>query len=180
MKTQECTICHSVKPMADFYKNIRSKNGYQRHCRACHREMTKKWENENRDEKRRINREAMRVYRKKHPGRVKRLAKKYRLLRGKEYQRRNKERSRKERIDIINRYGGKCECCGIDDYRFLCLDHKNNDGYKHRKKIRSGSTNIHVWIKKNNYPDSIRVLCFNCNFARAFYGGKDKICPHKL
>jgi len=56
---------------------------------------------------------------------------------------------------------------------------KRNDGHSHRQKVRAGFS-LHKWIKENNYPDSIRVLCFNCNFARAFYGGKDKICPHKL
>jgi hypothetical protein len=145
----------------------------------CHKIMSDKWWHKNIEIKREINRKAMAIYRKKHPEKIKKLNRKYRKLHGEKYRENSRKRTQLERIKIINHYGGKCECCGISDYRFLCLDHKNNDGYEHRKKVRAGYS-LHKWIKDNKYPDSIRVLCFNCNFGRAFYGGKNKICPHKL
>lgn len=30
------------------------------------------------------------------------------------------------------------------------------------------------WIKKNGFPDSVQVLCWNCNCAKGIYG----YCPH--
>lgn len=82
-----------------------------------------------------------------------------------------KNRRRKE---VIGHYGGKCVCCGESDWHFLSLDHVNNDGAQHRREI--GQSRLYKWAQDNNYPDSLRVLCYNCNMARAFYGK----CPHEV
>ena len=57
------------------------------------------------------------------------------------------------------------------------IDHINNDGNKQRKngKYTGGTANFYYWIKTNNYPTDLQVLCYNCNMAKAIY----KICPHK-
>jgi len=81
----------------------------------------------------------------------------------------------------------KCECCGEDFIEFLTLDHKNNDGNKHRRSLlikgamkgRQGQNSgwrFYAWLKKEGYPQDLglRVLCWNCNCASGFYG----ICPH--
>ena len=66
---------------------------------------------------------------------------------------------------------------------FLTLDHINNDGNKHRKKLRGsnkhgGGTHFYRWLRRNNYPkDNFQILCMNCNWAR--HNEDDKICPHK-
>jgi hypothetical protein len=176
---QKCSICKAAKSEKDFYNNKNAKNGKQKHCIACHKIMNTKWIDKNLERKREVNKIAMRKYRKKYPEKIKKQRKKFWLLHGDKYKKISREKNKITRKEIIDKYGGKCDCCGINDYRFLCLDHKNNDGYKARKYIRAGF-GLHKWIKKNNYPDSIRVLCFNCNFGRAFYGGIEKICPHKL
>ncbi len=72
----------------------------------------------------------------------------------------------------LKKYGGKCNCCGEKEKKFLCIDHINNDGVEHRKKIGS---NIYSWLRKNNYPKGFQVLCYNCNNAKARYGK----CPHQ-
>lgn len=77
----------------------------------------------------------------------------------------------------IGHYGGRCQCCGERDCRFLSIDHKYNDGYAHRKLKR---VNIHDFVIKNGFPDTFQVHCFNCNFGRAFLGGEEKVCPHKF
>ena len=67
---------------------------------------------------------------------------------------------------------------GIDDWRFLSIDHINNDGATHRKDNRFRGPNIYSWLKAHNYPkDRFQVLCYNCNLAKAHCGG---ICPHKI
>ena len=67
----------------------------------------------------------------------------------------------------------KCECCGEKILEFLCLDHIEGGGTKHRKSIGISST--YFWIIRNDYPKGFRVLCHNCNQAIGSYGE----CPHK-
>ena len=73
---------------------------------------------------------------------------------------------------VIKAYGGKCSCCGNSDPRFLTLDHKNNDGNKHRKNV----TDTYRWAIANNFPDTLQLLCYNCNMGKSIYG----VCPHVL
>ena len=73
----------------------------------------------------------------------------------------------------------KCYCCGEMTLEFLTIDHINNDGAEHRRqltksKVRGG--NIYGWIIKNNFPKIFKVLCYNCNCAKGFYGK----CPHVI
>ena len=82
------------------------------------------------------------------------------------------------RLKTLIYYGGdppKCSCCNEDKIEFLCLDHINGGGRKHRKEIGSGGIKFYVWLMNNNYPPILRVLCHNCNMAIGFYG----YCPHK-
>lgn len=78
----------------------------------------------------------------------------------------------KARGDALAAYGGKCECCGETEPRFLCIDHRYGDGAAHRAAIK---TTIFFWLRKNGYPkDRFRLLCHNCNFA----SGTKGVCPH--
>lgn len=82
---------------------------------------------------------------------------------------------RRLKLLVVNKYGGKCDCCGIDNIEFLTIDHPNNDGAIHRKTLRGLGTTFYAWLKKNEYPEGFRVLCFNCNCSRGGYG----YCPHE-
>ena len=90
-----------------------------------------------------------------------------------------KERNAKLRLSILEHYGGRCACCGEDDEVFLVIDHINNDGGQQRRKIfgrtRTNTAEFYYWIRRNNYPDDLQILCWNCNAAKAFRG----MCPHK-
>jgi hypothetical protein len=81
---------------------------------------------------------------------------------------------KKLRNIIIDHYGGKCKCCGIGRIEFLTIEHKNGNGNKHRNKVGRG-LNYYLWIIKNNFPNILSILCYNCNCSRGFYG----YCPHK-
>lgn len=86
-----------------------------------------------------------------------------------------KEKKRIKRIEVMAIYGNgtpRCNCCGIKGFPFLTFDHIDGTGGKHRKNNKSDIVN---WIIKNNYPDSIQVLCMNCNFAK----GDGIECAHK-
>ena len=80
---------------------------------------------------------------------------------------------REARKRVITHYGGMCECCGESHIEFLAVDHIDGGGRKHRVEIKS--TNIALWIIRNNFPKGFRILCHNCNMAYGFWGN----CPHK-
>jgi len=88
----------------------------------------------------------------------------------------SKERQRKLREAAISAYGGKCACCGETTYEFLCIDHVDGGGGRHRRKLESEGHTTYTWLKKYNYPEGYRVLCHNCNLATGFYG----FCPHAI
>lgn len=69
----------------------------------------------------------------------------------------------------------KCTCCGETRIEFLTMDHINNDGAEHRRKIGRGN-HITYWLRKNGFPEGFQVLCINCNFAKGHYG----YCPHEI
>jgi len=79
---------------------------------------------------------------------------------------------RRKRLKCIEKYGGKCACCGENNWAFLEFDHINNDGKQHRKEI---GRNMIKWLIDNNFPDNIQLLCSNCNKAKGLYGA----CPHE-
>lgn len=71
--------------------------------------------------------------------------------------------------EVVQAYGGQCECCGEDHPHFLSLDHI--EGYS--EGPRKGF-DLYRWIKRNDYPNGFRVLCMSCNFALGHHG----YCPH--
>lgn len=73
---------------------------------------------------------------------------------------------------VLDAYGRKCNCCGESEKMFLQLDHVNNDGAAHRKQV--GQRMWH-WAAKNEFPDSLQLLCCNCNQGKQLNGG---VCPH--
>lgn len=92
-----------------------------------------------------------------------------------------KSRHARSKRELFVRYSENeiisCQCpkCDITDERFLTIDHINNDGTIHRKKIGPGIWAFYWWAKKHGFPDGFQVLCYNCNGAKARNGG---ICPH--
>lgn len=87
-------------------------------------------------------------------------------------------KARELKREIVNHYGGKCACCGITEIAFLTIDHINNDGYKLRQANGQRLSGYFFYKKiiKENYPNDLQILCFNCNIARQHNGG---VCPHK-
>jgi hypothetical protein len=89
---------------------------------------------------------------------------------------RNSERKRKKwRLTVLNHYGKKCKCCNEKNLEFLCIDHINGGGNKHKKSLKIRGRSFYRWLIRNNFPKGYRTLCHNCNMAIGFYG----YCPHK-
>lgn len=88
------------------------------------------------------------------------------------------ERSKKHndgiKKKVFNHYGNRCNCCNESMKQFLAIDHINNDGAKHRKKIGSGYA-FYLWLIRNNFPTGFQTLCANCNWGKRV---NNNICPH--
>ena len=83
----------------------------------------------------------------------------------------------KRKKEVYDYYGAICVCCGEADPIFLTIDHINNDGAKHRKKLgnsRCSSDAVYRSIIRNGFPDTFQILCMNCNWAKSRGG-----CPHQ-
>lgn len=84
--------------------------------------------------------------------------------------------NRKLREQVINEYGGKCQCCGEARFEFLAIDHIFEDGAKERLETGKRSAEFHRWLRDQGFPKGRhQVLCHNCNQAKSWYGE----CPHE-
>ena len=152
--SRACTKCGVVKPLAGFRKDARYHDGYTRQCIDCRGE----WRREHYHAE---------------PTRERTL--------GAGWKRSNKARvyarARLHRYQALVVYGGDpphCACCGESGLAFLALDHINGGGRRHRKQTGGGG--FYSWLRQNNYPEGLQVLCHNCNMGKRSYGG---VCPHQ-
>ena len=93
------------------------------------------------------------------------------------------------RREILEHYSGhvpaQCIQCGEERYQCLELDHINDNGAEHGKKLcksesyrayRGVNSYIYRDIKKNNFPSDYQTLCANCHSIKTkgeFYGTKE-------
>ncbi len=85
------------------------------------------------------------------------------------YSRKSKLKFRKE---VLEQLGGCCACCGENQLEFLTVDHINEDGAEHRRRV---GRDICTYLRKHDYPPGFQVLCLNCNRSKHFGGG---VCAH--
>lgn len=83
-----------------------------------------------------------------------------------------RERDRLNRLEGIERYGGRCACCGESRPEFLTLDHIEGRGPGDTLRGPKAWTRL----RRLGWPEGYQVLCFNCNCAKGIYG----VCPHAL
>lgn len=75
-------------------------------------------------------------------------------------------------MQIIKMLGSVCVICGYNyDWRALEIDHINGDGFKERKKYKSGyrGASIHQKfkaIKRNR--ERFQLLCANCHRIKTY------------
>lgn len=145
-----CPGCDQWKDPSEFYKFRKGKDGKYPRCKACKCADQREY-NATHVEENAAYRAANRDRR--NAGRVAR----HRVL----------------RQQALDAYGNKCACCGETEQAFLVFDHVNDDGAEHRKKVNSGL--LVWWLAQNDYPDSVQILCANCNTAKQWSPGG---CPH--
>ena len=84
----------------------------------------------------------------------------------------------RRRAELLAAYGAHCQCCGETVPQFLTLDHVNGRPPHHRKKGGSykGVDHIIPELRRQGWPSTYRLLCWNCNCGRQLNNG---VCPHK-
>lgn len=71
------------------------------------------------------------------------------------------------RREVLKAYGGRCVQCGEKRWEFLAIDHRANDGAAHRRILGlRGGTGMYYWIRRNNFPAELQILCHECNFTK--------------
>ena len=148
MVTFRCSNCKKEKPATEFHADRKTTRGYSYACKECRLNLYVRG-----TENKKVRAEKARKWRKESPQHL--VAR------------------RKRRIDVLNRLGGKCVCCGESRIEFLTIDHVK--GLSHRTSRDSGDMLINQ-IRNSNYStEEFRVLCYNCNSAIGFFG----YCPHQ-
>lgn len=156
-----CKSCQQEKEMAPFQKEAGGRFYHRKLCVQCWSEERRPYQ----EQYRKDNAEELKAYhQKKHAGK-----RGLRNTAAKKYYHKLKDQ-------VLAAYGAFCACCGETERPFLTFDHKNNDGADHRRKIGFGHV-FYRWMIDNNFPDSIQVLCFNCNSGKHNNGG---VCPHEF
>lgn len=88
----------------------------------------------------------------------------------------NKQKYEELRDLARAKLGDKCACCGeCSHWKFLTIDHVNNDGNVHRKEIGAWPRKIFEEILAGENEGRYQLLCWNCNMGKARNGG---VCPH--
>lgn len=81
------------------------------------------------------------------------------------------------KAQVLAKYGQVCECCNESTRQLLTVDHINDNGKEHgTAKSRYKGALLYRHLISLNFPEGIRILCFNCNIGRRNNRG---ICPHK-
>jgi len=164
---KKCAKCKQTKTKNEFYPNKKWNDGFYPYCKICKNIVSARYYKENKEK---IRLQSHGYY----------LNNKNKFqLRNREWAKRNKDRKKeihnksyyKIKKEVIEKYGGKCVCCGENKSEFMTFDHKYDDGKEWRKKVK---TNSIYWIKKNNFPKDFQLLCYNCNYSK----GNAGYCPH--
>jgi len=162
VEKKRCPRCKKTKALSEYHIQTRTQKP-QTYCKPCAKAYRREW-----------------MQRNPESGQKART-KYYYKYRDKELESDRRE-LRRIRQQFVNEYGKVCACCGESNIEFLTLDHVNGDGEAHRKFIdptpKRGANSREVLrrLRREGWPkEGYRILCYNCNFSRGFYG----YCPHK-
>lgn len=183
-----CSKCGVTKEVSEFYFSNRAKGYLRANCKKCADKQTKAWSDANPARRKNIDQvsakkhaEARASYRKSYKEENWQYFKDYRinnLEKCRAYARKSQDKIRlATKAKVFEHYGMQCACCGESTLMFLTIDHINNNGAEHRRKLKSaGGSSFFSWIVRNNFPDGFQTLCRNCNWGKHANHG---ICPHQ-
>lgn len=154
---KKCSKCGETKSLNEFHVDKRYNDGVFCWCKLC----TKGYQ---------------RISKAKMSLEEKTKWREYNRANYAKYNNRYRESKRRRNLELKHQVmeyysNGKpiCSLCGFSDIRALCIDHINNDGAEHRRRVcgnsrnGGGTSSTYFWLRKNGFPDGFQVLCFNCN-----------------
>lgn len=175
METKICTVCGQEKSAVEFYFIDKTHTRRRSECRACKwaRDEARIGITRNRLSDGSSRRSKMTIDESRDAN--SRATKKYRENNAEKIRRSKQILYTKRRKCVIDRYGGRCECCGENRYEFLAIDHRFGGGGEERKSITTTQL-VHRLYGAAVISENYRILCHNCNMAIA-YNSK---CPHEI
>ncbi len=114
-------------------------------------------------------------YRKAHPERVQKNDQKSRRNYGK--------RLKTQTLAHYGKNGILCcrwRNCSIHDIDMLTIDHINNDGAIHRKKVGGvdrrdmAGMQFYCWLRRHNFPEGFQTLCANHQLKKELQKRREK------
>ena len=118
----------------------------------------------------------------KDPEKAKASRRKYQKTHAKQLNKQKNKKHRELKYEVMKEFSKRqsnsnvpcCACCEESMLKFLTLDHIEG-----RKKMGHGKLlighKLRGWATENDYPDTLQVLCYNCNMAKGLFGK----CPHQ-
>lgn len=84
----------------------------------------------------------------------------------------SKKQTFERRMQVIQKFGGKCMTCGFSDWRALQIDHINGGGIKEfRDLYQMGKSRSRKYYYKALLTDTsgkYQLLCANCNWIKKY------------
>jgi hypothetical protein len=167
--TKRCVgRCGGVKPLDDFYLNLRRKDGRQSECKQCQNDRGRETRASVPTVARRTatrDRDRARYADNPEAGRVKSRTyyaahREARIAKTKAYQ-------DGLRAKVFGFYGERCACCGSTGN--LQIDHVYGGGSDHRRAFFGTSNSCYrlwVWLIRNDFPAGFQTLCGLCNICK--------------
>lgn len=121
--TKVCSTCKVEKPISDFYKNKRNKDGYHSQCKSCMKEYF------GTDKYKIVHRAAIQKYKKSEKGKKNKSSRKYwDKQKRRECELRVRYGLTKEDYDImLKNQNGVCAICGLPETKKnFSVDHNHN------------------------------------------------------
>jgi hypothetical protein len=184
MRTRVCIRCGLSKPTKEFVTRYDGRGKPRSHCKDCevarireyrrtHPDKVRQWNKQNREvwtdaqRQRETDREKQRYARESQSP---------------EWRAQRNAQARLRRFTlrkrVVQKYGGRCVCCGESNSLLLNIDHVNGDGKYERAFDKGGNIYSGFLSRLDREPVSSRyqILCFNCNIGRHM---NDGMCPHQ-
>lgn len=140
MKMKECSICKEILPVTEFLKN--NKN-FRTWCRSCGRKRDRDYYHKNKIKRYQQSKKHRAKYKEKYNEIIRNFI---------------RERSRKQKLILVEEHGGKCIKCGYN--KFISALHFHHRDPSQKSFHLNGSRSLETKRKEAQKCD---LLCANCH-----------------
>ena len=145
---KKCTKCGEVKPLSEFHKNKRNKDGAYSYCKLCSNEAVRKWQAEHPEY-------AREYWRKWYAENREKVREKYRKWYAENLEQ-QRERERKRRAEHPEQVRENYRKWNINNPEKVL---ENNRTYRARKKGNGGKITAKEWLWLKEFYDFTCLAC---------------------